>query len=119
MTEAELDERLSRPTAGAIEVLRRLPGDLLVLGAGGKMGPSLCRMARRALDVAGLPGRVIAVSRFGNAGVAAALERDGVVTHRATCSTGRRRAAPRGSQRRLHGGPEVRHHARPAPHLGA
>jgi nucleoside-diphosphate-sugar epimerase len=83
MTEAELEERLSRPTPGAIEVLRHLPGDLLVLGAGGKMGPSLCRMARRALDAGGLPGRVIAVSRFGDAGLAAALERDGVVTHRA------------------------------------
>lgn len=83
MTEAELEERLSRPTPGAIEVLRRLPGDLLVLGAGGKMGPSLCRMARRALDAGGLPGRVIAVSRFGDAEVAAALERDGVITHRA------------------------------------
>lgn len=79
MTEAELDERLSRPTPGAIEVLRRLPGDLLVLGAGGKMGPSLCRMARRALDAGGLPGRVLAVSRFGELGRAAALARDGVV----------------------------------------
>lgn len=79
MTEAELDERLSRPTPGAIEVLRRLPGDLLVLGAGGKMGPSLCRMARRALDAGGLPGRVIAVSRFGEPGVAAALAREGII----------------------------------------
>ena len=82
MTEAELNERLSRPTPGAIEVLRRLPGDLLVLGAGGKMGPSLCHMARRALDAGGLPGRVIAVSRFGEPGLAAALAREGIVVLR-------------------------------------
>lgn len=77
MTEAELDERLSRPTEGAIEVLRQLPGDLLVLGAGGKMGPTLAIMASRALD----PGyRVIAVSRFFDNTARARLEAAGVTT---------------------------------------
>jgi nucleoside-diphosphate-sugar epimerase len=48
-------------------VLGRVPGDIVVLGAGGKMGPSLARMARRALDQLGganATRRVIAVSRF-------------------------------------------------------
>lgn len=76
-SEAELDDRLSQPTEEVIEVLRRLPGDLLVLGAGGKMGPSLARMARRAL---GAERRVIAVSRFGSAPIRAGLEAAGVET---------------------------------------
>jgi nucleoside-diphosphate-sugar epimerase len=48
-TEQELEEALSRPSAGAIETLARLEGDILVLGAGGKMGLSLASMAVRAL----------------------------------------------------------------------
>lgn len=77
MIEAELDERLSRPTEGVIRVLRQLPGDLLVLGAGGKMGPTLAMMARRALD----PGhRVVAVSRFREAGLRDRLEAAGITT---------------------------------------
>lgn len=43
-----------------------LEGDLLILGAGGKMGPSLCRLARRAADQAGVKKKVIAVARFTN-----------------------------------------------------
>ncbi|MBK7716332.1 MAG: NAD(P)-dependent oxidoreductase [Gemmatimonadetes bacterium] len=78
--ETSLEERLSRPTDGVVEVLRQLPGDLLVLGAGGKMGPSLARMARRALDVLGRTDRVIAVSRFGAPGTREALDAAGVVT---------------------------------------
>lgn len=64
--EAELEEALSRPTPGVTEVLARLDGDLLVLGAGGKMGLSLASMAARALRLAGSDRRVIAVSRFGS-----------------------------------------------------
>jgi len=61
----ELEDRLSEPTPGVLEALARLDGDLVVLGAGGKMGPSLARMARRAFDAAGTRHRVIAASRFG------------------------------------------------------
>ncbi len=81
MTPDALEERLARPTPGAVEVLRRLPGDLLVLGAGGKMGPSLVRMARRALDALGRRDRVIAASRFGTPGLGDALRRDGIEVH--------------------------------------
>ncbi len=75
----DLEEELSRPGAGVLEALRDLPGDVMVLGAGGKMGPTLARMARRALDELGQSGRrVMAVSRFSSAREAAALERHGV-----------------------------------------
>jgi nucleoside-diphosphate-sugar epimerase len=77
--EAELEDRLSRPPAALSTRLDTLAGDLLILGAGGKMGPSLARMAKRAT-----PGRrVIAVSRWSDADAAAKLRADGVETHSA------------------------------------
>ena len=65
-TEAELEELLSRPDDQTVEAMRALDGDLLILGAGGKMGPSLVRLARRACDRAGVKKRIIAVARFSN-----------------------------------------------------
>ena len=78
--DATLDERLSTPTGADVAALAALAGDILVLGAGGKMGPSLARLARRASEAAGIDRRVIAVSRFGTPGVTDALERVGVET---------------------------------------
>ena len=49
----ELEVALSRPTQGGLDTLRALEGDVMVLGAGGKMGPTLVRMARRGLDAIG------------------------------------------------------------------
>ena len=65
--ETELEERLSRPGRGVIDALASSPGDLLVLGAGGKMGPSLTAMAKRAVRELGDDRRVIAVSRWSDA----------------------------------------------------
>lgn len=63
-SEVELEAALSEPTPEVVETLRRLPGDIMLLGVGGKMGLSLARMARRAADAAGPNRRVIGVSRF-------------------------------------------------------
>ena len=60
---AQLEEELSRPGEADVECLKRLPGDILILGAAGKMGPLLARLCRRTADAAGAPRRVIAVSR--------------------------------------------------------
>ncbi len=79
-TSATLDEWLSTPGPELIETLRPLEGDLLILGAGGKMGPTLARLARRVWDATGNAGRVIAVSRFGDPQVRARLEDAGVET---------------------------------------
>ena len=81
-SEEELDEILSEPRDATVAALRRAPGDIVVLGAGGKMGPTLSRMAARAArDADGnRPRRVIAVSRFTSARAAAALEAHGVET---------------------------------------
>jgi len=62
-TIADLEEELSRPSEADTALLRRLDGDILILGASGKMGPSLARLCRRAADAAGAPRRVIAVAR--------------------------------------------------------
>ena len=63
-TEAELEELLSRPSPAVVDVLARLEGDVVVLGVGGKMGPTLAKMARRAFDQAGSSHAVIGVARF-------------------------------------------------------
>jgi nucleoside-diphosphate-sugar epimerase len=60
----ELDDQLSHPSEADVAALDRLDGDLLILGAGGKMGPSLSRLARRSSDQARVSKRIIAVSRF-------------------------------------------------------
>jgi len=60
----QLEELLSRPTPEVIEAIGDLDGDLLVLGACGKIGPSLARMARRAVEAAGISRRVIAVDKL-------------------------------------------------------
>jgi nucleoside-diphosphate-sugar epimerase len=77
---AQLDDLLSEPSREAIEALRRNPGDVIVLGAGGKMGPTLARMARRAMDAAGQRFRVIAVARFSSSDLRSVLESQGVET---------------------------------------
>src|SRR5215469_1377034 len=59
----DLEEALSRPSEQDVAALERIEGDILILGAGGKMGPSLARLCRRAADAAETPRRVIAVSR--------------------------------------------------------
>jgi nucleoside-diphosphate-sugar epimerase len=78
----QLDALLSDPSETAIAALRRIDGDLLVLGVAGKMGPTLARMARRASDAAGVSRRVIGVSRFSSASQQHELERHGIETIR-------------------------------------
>src|SRR2546421_2177022 len=83
MTAEALDDLLSKPTPGAIETMRRLRGDVIILGVAGKMGPSLAAMVKRASDAAGSKRRVIGVSRFGSAGAEEALQKHGIQTIRA------------------------------------
>ncbi len=77
---AQLEDLLSEPNEQVVETLARLDGDLIVLGVGGKMGPTLARMARRAFDVARLRSRVIGVARFSTSGLAEQLQAHGVET---------------------------------------
>ena len=90
-SEEELEEALSRPGPSLAARLAQVPGDLVVLGAGGKMGPSLARLARRA-DPA---RRVIAVSRWTNRAAESALRDAGIETVSADlCDPGALAALP-------------------------
>lgn len=77
-TTAQLDDLLSTPTAGVVEALGSLEGDLIVLGVGGKMGPTLARMAVRASQEAGSKRRVIGVARFSRPDLPEWLKKHGV-----------------------------------------
>ncbi|MCY7319664.1 MAG: NAD-dependent epimerase/dehydratase family protein [Ramlibacter sp.] len=71
---AALEEAMSRPSAALVETLAGVPGDIMVLGVGGKMGPTLARMAKRAA-----PGKkVIGVARFSEAGLRERLQSQGI-----------------------------------------
>ena len=71
---AALEEFMTAPSPALAADLERAPGDLLVLGVGGKMGPTLARMAKRAAP----QRRVIGVARFSEAGLRERLEAAGV-----------------------------------------
>jgi nucleoside-diphosphate-sugar epimerase len=78
-----LEQALSCPMSQVIQALSRLHGDLMILGVGGKMGPTLAMMARRAVAEGGLDKRVIGVARFSDPEVRERLEAAGVETARA------------------------------------
>jgi nucleoside-diphosphate-sugar epimerase len=77
---AELDDLLSTPSAEAIEQFAGLEGDIIFLGVGGKIGPSLANMAMRATDQAGITRRIMGVSRFTDQSRRQYLETNGVET---------------------------------------
>jgi len=79
-TETELEDLLSRPDDETAAAMASLEGDLLILGVGGKMGPSLARLARRSCERAGIRKRIIAVARFTNSTLAADLSAAGIET---------------------------------------
>lgn len=77
----ELEDLLSEPSDATVETMASLDGDIVILGVGGKMGPTLARMAKRASDRAGKARRVIGVSRFSSRGLRDQLHECGVETH--------------------------------------
>ena len=77
---AHLEDMLSRPSPEDIACLRKIDGDVAVLGAGGKMGPSLVRRLRRASDATGGSQRVFAASISWDPGVRESLAFDGIET---------------------------------------
>ncbi len=72
--EGELDEFLTRPRPELVEFVRTLSGPLLLLGVGGKMGPTLAILARRAALAAGRRLEITAASRFSQPGLRRLLE---------------------------------------------
>lgn len=74
-TEEKLNELLTTPSAALIEDMKKIKGDIMILGAGGKMGPTLCVLAKNAAKKAGVDKRIIAVSR-GSDEIATKLMKD-------------------------------------------
>ena len=72
--EGHLEEVMTTPGAALVADLGAIDGDIMVLGVGGKMGPTLARMAKRAAP----HKRVIGVARFSEAGLRARLEAQGI-----------------------------------------
>jgi hypothetical protein len=70
-----LEAFMAQPTPALVDDLRVVPGGILVLGAGGKMGPTLARLARSATGA-----RVVAAARFTEPGLEAHLQRHGIET---------------------------------------
>src|SRR5262249_36092342 len=69
-----LEEVMTTPSAALIAALQKLPGDILILGVGGKIGPTLARLAKRAAP----DKRVVGVARFSETGVREKLAGHGI-----------------------------------------
>ena len=76
----DLETLLAAPSDDLVRDFATIDGDLIVLGVGGKMGPSLVKLAKNAADAAGVRKRVLAVSRFSSGGLRADLEDAGIET---------------------------------------
>lgn len=79
-SETELENTLAEPSAADLECVKRLNGDVLILGAGGKMGPSLARRVHRAITETCSTSRVVAASRFSSIAARANLDAAGIQT---------------------------------------
>ncbi|MBL4886339.1 MAG: NAD(P)-dependent oxidoreductase [Planctomycetaceae bacterium] len=76
----QLDDLLSQPPEYLIDAMSRIQGDLVILGVGGKMGPTLARMARIASEKAGVSRRITGVSRFSDTNLREKLHVWGIET---------------------------------------
>ena len=65
-TVEELENKLSEPSKRLLEDIAKIQGDIMILGLGGKMGPSLAKLLKRAIDAVGISKKVIGASRFTN-----------------------------------------------------
>lgn len=79
-TVEELENLMTEPSDALVEDMRKIDGNILILGIGGKMGPTLAIMAKKAIDKAGLDKKVIGASRFSNGTLKEDLEKAGIET---------------------------------------
>lgn len=78
MKESELLEMMTRPSTRLVADIQKVDGDILVLGCGGKIGPSLAITAKRAIDQAGIDKRVVGASLFDYENVSKSMLEAGV-----------------------------------------
>ncbi|MCK0135310.1 hypothetical protein [Arenibacter sp. S6351L] len=77
----ELEDRILAPSKALVADMKKISGDIMILGIGGKMGPSMGKLAIRAIKEAGSTQRIIGVSRFSDNAVRQELEELGIVTY--------------------------------------
>lgn len=77
----QLYQTLLEPSEALIADIAKIKGDILVMGAGGKMGPALTILAKKAIDKAGISKKIIAASRFSEPGLQQQLQAAGIETH--------------------------------------
>lgn len=76
-------QHLLQPSDELVAEMTALDGDILLLGVGGKMGPSLAKLAKQAIDKSGTSKKIIGVSRFSEYGLREQLEKAGIETYKA------------------------------------
>jgi len=76
-----LYNQLLEPSPALLSDIATLDGDIMILGVGGKMGPALAKLARRALNLVGSERKVIGASRFSEPGLVEGLTQLGIETH--------------------------------------
>lgn len=79
-TEQKLQTLLTAPSPALVHDMKRIEGDIMIIGAGGKMGPALSLLAANAVKAAGIKKRIIAVSRFSNPQAKKVLNDAGIET---------------------------------------
>ena len=69
-----LEDVMTTPAPELVAELAQIDGDIIILGVGGKIGPTLAQLAKRAA-----PGkRVVGVARFSEKGLGEALTSHGI-----------------------------------------
>jgi nucleoside-diphosphate-sugar epimerase len=79
-TIAELEAKLAEPSDALVRDIAAIDGDIMLLGIGGKMGPSLARLAQNALKKAGVTKTIYGASRFSDKALKEELEAEGIKT---------------------------------------
>lgn len=78
MNESELLDLMTTPSSRLVEDVKKIDGDIMILGCGGKIGPSLAITAKRAIEQAGISKKVVGVSLFDYPDAPQAMRASGV-----------------------------------------
>jgi hypothetical protein len=74
---------LLQPSDDLVTDVAKIDGDIIILGVGGKMGPGLAKVAKQAVDKAGVNKKIIGVARFTEPGLQEELNNEGIETYKA------------------------------------
>ena len=105
----ELEAFIAQPSDELIAMMKRLDGDIMILGVAGKMGVTMAMLAANAIKAAGVEKRVYGVARFSDDSARSKLDAGGVKTDQ---------CAAAGEKYYFYGGQKVRHPGRRRSYLG-